>query len=200
MWKRVCRGNWRFGEGVTNCARRSAICRIYPQLICLIRYVMLTKGSARTQPHSQAPLGARLAEHDAVVLVGPEVGQQFSLEFGRVDLANALGRSQSHWAFENDLERGHRARLWCRNSTYAAGRMPALQGVSCFQGVRQRTGMRDRFESRWCGGGPCGRPPCGPKPSACLPYGFRRQGVGPHAATRVAPTHSGLDRAPEHFA
>jgi len=49
--------------------------------------------------------------------------------------------------FENTPERGHPARLWRRNPTHAAGRMPALQGISWFLGARQRTGMSDCHEN-----------------------------------------------------
>ena len=44
---------------------------------------------------------------------------------------------------ENTLQRGHPARISRRHVTHAAGRMPALQGISCFLGARQRTGMSD---------------------------------------------------------
>ena len=42
---------------------------------------------------------------------------------------------------ENTLERGHPARISRHSVTHAAGRMQPLQGISCFLGARQRTGM-----------------------------------------------------------
>jgi len=42
-------------------------------------------------------------------------------------------------------ERGHPARLSHGNSTHAAGRMPALQDIRWFLGVRRLTNMSDCF-------------------------------------------------------
>jgi hypothetical protein len=50
-----------------------------------------------------------------------------------------------NWCSENTLERGHLARISRRKSTYAAGKMPALQGISYFLVARRRTGMSDCF-------------------------------------------------------